>query len=546
MPNLPLTVQMVFEHGRRVYADRRVTAYAPSGERSVSFSELGAEAERLAAGLHRLGVRPGERVASYMWNNPEHLALYFAVPCMGAVLHTVNIRLSEEQTSYVIDHGGARVAFVDASLAEKLAPAAARTAQVDTWIIVGEGQVPDLPGRVLRYADVLAEAGTRFDWPELDENAAASMCYTSGTTGNPRGVAYGHRSTFVHALAQCTGSAYGISHLDTILLIVPMFHANAWGLPYAAWMMGADLVLPDELLQAPHLKRMFHEQRPTFTAAVATIYKDLLNLGRSEPVDLSSLRVALCGGAPVPASLIEAMRETHGVPILQGWGMTETSPSAAVAHPPKDSPADEELFWRTKSGRPFAGVQVRIVDPLGAELPWDDDAVGEIEVRGPWVTARYVGEDTPEKFHDGWLRTGDVGRIDVKGYVQITDRLKDVIKSGGEWISSVELENELMGHPEVIEAAVVAIPDERWDERPLACVTLREGASTDVAELHAWLGTRVARMSLPERWALMREIPKTSVGKFDKKSLRAGYTDSLYEVTTVKKKPAAQRAAPQP
>ncbi len=535
MPSLPLTVQMVFEHGRRIYPDRQVTHYSPSGVRSTTFGEIGDQAERLASGLRRLGVREGDRVASYMWNNPEHLALYFAVPCMGAVLHTVNIRLDERQTAYVIDHGGARVLFVDASLAAKLAPAAAAVRHVDTWVIVGEGEVPELPGRVLRYDQVIAEAGTPFDWPQLDENAAASMCYTSGTTGYPRGVAYGHRSTFVHALAQCTGSAYGISHLDTILLIVPMFHANAWGLPYAGWMMGADLILPDELLQAPHLARMIDEQRPTFTAAVATIYRDLLALGESQPVDLSCLRVGLCGGAPVPASLIEAMRAAHGVPILQGWGMTETSPSAAVAHPPKGTPPEEEVTWRTKSGRPLPGVQLRIVDEHGAALPWDGVAVGELEVRGPWVSAGYVDEDLPEKFHDGWLRTGDVGTIDPRGYAQITDRLKDVIKSGGEWISSVDLENTLMSHPDVVEAAVVAVPDERWDERPLACVLLKEGTVTEIPELHAWLAERVNRMWLPERWTVVEELPKTSVGKFDKKLLRARYAEGDLDVEIVKK-----------
>ncbi len=535
MPSLPLTVQMVFEHGRRVYPDRQVTHYSPSGLRSTTFGEIGDQAERLASGLRRLGVGEGDRVATYMWNNPEHLALYFAVPCMGAVLHTVNIRLDERQTAYVIDHGGARVLFVDASLAAKLAPAAAAVRYVETWVIVGDGDVPELPGRVLRYDEVIAEAGTRFDWPQLDENAAASMCYTSGTTGDPRGVAYGHRSTFVHALAQCTGSAYGISHLDTILLIVPMFHANAWGLPYAGWMMGADLILPDELLQAPHLSRMIDEQRPTFTAAVATIYRDLLALGEMQPVDLSCLRVGLCGGAPVPASLIEAMRAAHGVPILQGWGMTETSPSAAVAHPPRGTPPEEEVMWRTKSGRPLPGVQLRIVDEHGAELPWDGVALGELEVRGPWVSAGYVGEDVPEKFHDGWLRTGDVGTIDARGYAQITDRLKDVIKSGGEWISSVDLENTLMSHPDVVEAAVVAVPDERWDERPLACLLLREGAATDIPELHAWLAERVTRMWLPERWTIVEEVPKTSVGKFDKKLLRARYAEGDLDVEIVKK-----------
>jgi fatty-acyl-CoA synthase len=343
-------------------------------------------------------------------------------------------------------------------------------------------------------------------------------------------VAYGHRSTFVHSLATCTGNAFDITERSTILLMVPMFHANAWGLPYAGWMAGADLVLPGPTLDPASLAQMIHEQRPTFTCGVPTLFNDLLRYGESATLDLSSLQLAVCGGSAVPASLIDKLRDEHGVALLQGWGMTETSPLAALASPPKGSPPQEDTYWRAKSGRPVAGVQMRIVDDDGAELAWDGASIGEIEVRGPWVTASYHEDPAPEKFRDGWLRTGDVGYGDTRGFVQLTDRTKDVIKSGGEWISSVELENALMDHPGVVEAAVIGVPDERWEERPLACVVVREGTAVDIAALCEHLRSRVARWWVPERWAMLDAIPKTSVGKFDKKALRAAHAEGRLAV----------------
>ena len=533
MPDLPLTVNLIFDHGRKLYADSTVTAYSPAGVHRVTYADVASEADRLAVGLQSLGLQPGERVGTFCWNHVAHLAAYFAVPCLGSVLHTLNIRLFPDQLAYVINHGKDRFILVDDSLAPQIAAVADQLDGVEYTIVIGENEVPGLPGEVLRYEDILAEEGVTPEWPEIDERNAASMCYTSGTTGNPRGVAYGHRSTFIHALAQCGGNAFELSERDTVLMIVPMFHANAWGLPYSSWMVGADMIMPGEKLQAAPLAKIFHAERPTFTAAVPTIYNDLLGYGEREDLDLSSLRMALCGGAPVPAALIDAMRERHGVPMLQGWGMTETSPLAALARPPKGSAPEDDTYWRTKSGKPCAGVQMRILDSEGNELPWDGTSVGEIEVRGPWVTSSYHDEDTPEKFRDGWLRTGDVGYGDSKGYVQLTDRTKDVIKSGGEWISSVELENVLMGHPDVVEASVVAVPDPRWDERPLACVALREDATVDVSELSKWLEGRVAKWWIPERWAVVEEIPKTSVGKFDKKVLRSQYAEEALSVTVL-------------
>jgi fatty-acyl-CoA synthase len=361
------------------------------------------------------------------------------------------------------------------------------------------------------------------------------MCYTSGTTGNPKGVVYSHRSSVLHSYGICSGATMGLSERDRILVIVPMFHANAWGLPYAAWMVGADFIMPDRFLQAEPLCRIIAAERPTMSGAVPTIWNDLLRHAETHDIDFSSFRLVICGGSAVPRSLMQAFEERHGVEILQGWGMTETSPLGAVARPPRSATDQDKWEWRSKTGRVIGGVQLRIVDDAGTELPWDGEAVGEIEVRGPWVTGSYYLDPDPAKFHDGWLRTGDVGKVDSHGFIQITDRAKDVIKSGGEWISSVDLENELMAHPDVIEAAVVGIPDERWDERPLACVVRKPGSNVDAEGLRSFLGARVARWWLPERWSFIPEVPKTSVGKFDKKVLRKRYADRELEVETLER-----------
>jgi fatty-acyl-CoA synthase len=530
IPDFPLTIQMILQHGRAIYPDSEVLAYREGSVERLSFAEIAANVDRLARGLQSLGLRSGERVGTLCWNSAAHLTAYLAVPSSGGVIHTVNLRLSPEHLAYVINHGGDRFMLVDASLAPALAEIASELKQIERFIVIGAGDKVPFDDRGIAFETVLAAGDGPPEWPTLDESAAAALCYTSGTTGSPRGVAYGHRSTFVHSLAICTGNAFGISERDRILLMVPMFHANAWGLPYAAWMAGADLIMPGPALDAASLATMIHEQRPTFTAGVPTLFNDLLEYGRRERLDLSSLRMAVCGGSAVPAALIDAYRDQYGVPMLQGWGMTETSPLAAVATPPKASPPDEDTFWRTKSGRPVAGVQMRIVDDQARELPWDGASVGEIEVRGPWVTGSYFRDPAPEKFREGWLRTGDVGYGDNRGYVQLTDRTKDVIKSGGEWISSVELENAIMGHPDVVEAAVIGVSDPRWEERPLACVVVRPGTDVAVSDLLQFLDGRVTRWWRPERWAFMDEIPKTSVGKFDKKQLRVLHASGLIKV----------------
>ena len=538
MQDFPLTITHLFRHGRRVHADSKVTTYVDGELRTSTYADVADRADRLAAALTRLGVEAGDRVGTFCWNNQHHLEAYLAVPCMGAVLHTLNIRLFPEQLSYVVNHGEDKVIIVDASLVPVLARVRSELTTVEHIIVVNDGPSDATEteglGATLDYETLLAAEEPGFEYPELDERAAAAMCYTSGTTGNPKGVAYSHRSTFLHSFGVVSAQALGLSQRDRLLVIVPMFHANAWGVPYAGWSVGADFVMPQQHLQAAPLADIIEATRPTVSGAVPTILSDILH--NRPDADLSSLRLVLCGGAAVPRSLIEAYRDTFGVPILQGWGMTETSPLAALAWPPREVAADPEVDdtdWRVKTGRILPGVEIRITGDDGGELPWDGQAQGEIEIRGPWITGSYYRDPTEEKFHDGWLRTGDVGSIEPNGFIQISDRAKDVIKSGGEWISSVDLENTLMGHPAVREAAVIGVPDERWDERPMACVVPAQGSEITAEELRQWLGDKVARWWLPERWTIIDEVPKTSVGKFDKKVLRARYAEGELEVTEV-------------
>jgi fatty-acyl-CoA synthase len=540
MQDRPLTITGLFRHGARVHGDSEVVTFEGDQSRRATFAEVARRAERLAGALARLGVKEGTRVGTFCWNTQEHMEAYLAVPCMGAVLHTLNIRLFPEQLAYVANHAEDEVILVDASLVPLLARVRADLKTVRHLVVIGDGDAAPL-GEVLRYEELLGEAPEHFDWPEIDERAAAAMCYTSGTTGNPKGVVYGHRSTVLHSMMVTSGAAFGLSERDGVLLIVPMFHANAWGLPYAAWMVGAKLIMPGRFLQAEGLCKLIRSERPTFSGAVPTIWSDVLRYTETHPVDFSSFRMVVCGGSAVPRVLMERFQDRHGLKIIQAWGMTETSPLGAIAHAPRASAPAEELDWRTKTGRIMPGVELRIVDDQGQELPWDGESVGEIEVRGPWITGAYYRDPAEEKFHDGWLRTGDVGWVDSRGFVQITDRAKDVIKSGGEWISSVELENEIMAHPDVLEAAVIGVADERWQERPLACVVLREGTTAKTGDLRRFLEERVARFWVPERWALIDEVPKTSVGKFDKKVLRSRLAEGAIQVTEEGAPSAAKR-----
>jgi fatty-acyl-CoA synthase len=534
MQDAPLLVSGILRHGQHVYGDSQViTVTGPAGEAvESSFTEVAERAERLARALEKLGVGDSDRVGTFLWNNRTHLEAYLAIPGMGAVLHTLNLRLFPEQLSYVINHAEDQVIIVDASLIPLLARVRDQLTTVKHIVVAGEGDTAAL-GETLSYEALIGAEEPGYQWPTFDERQAAAMCYTSGTTGNPKGVVYSHRSTYLHSLAITSGSSLGINELDRVLAIVPMFHANAWGTPYGCFLTGADLVMPQQFLQAEPLSAIIARHRPSISAGVPTIWSDLLRYSRTHPVDMSSLRMITAGGAAVPRQLIEQFRDELGVELVQGWGMTETSPLCSIALPPRGTPPEEEIEWRSKTGRVVPGVEVRVAAEDGSILPNDGTSVGEFEVRGPWICGSYYRDPAPERFHDGWLRTGDIGSLDRRGFMQISDRTKDVIKSGGEWISSVELENEVMAHPGVVEAAVIAVPDERWSERPLAVVVREEGSDLSAGELVEFLSGRVSRWWLPERWAFVSEIPKTSVGKFDKKVLRARYPVGDLDVVEV-------------
>lgn len=545
MMDYPLTVTRLMTYGTGSYGTSQVSTLADDGVRTRSYAEVGARAARLASALRGLGVTADQRVATFQWNNTEHLEAYLAIPAMGAVLHTLNIRLFPGQLTYIVGHADDRVLIADGTLVPLLARVLPSFSTVRDVLVTGgpgvdTSALEGIGPRIHDYEELLAGQPDSFPWPaDLDERSAAAMCYTSGTTGEPKGVVYSHRSMFLHSMAVCMGDALGLTPTDRCLPIVPMFHANAWGLPYAAMLVGADLVMPDRFMQADRLIDEIAAQRVTVSAAVPTIWIDILEKARSRSSDLSSLRLVVCGGSAVPASLMRHLEEEFGVHMVQAWGMTETSPLASIAHPPARATGEGAWRYRAGQGRLLAEVEGRLADPAGGPLPHDGETVGEIEVRGPWVTARYhrdeelTEQQRTEKFHDGWLRTGDVGMIDEAGYITLTDRAKDIIKSGGEWISSVDLENTLMGHPDVVEAAVVGVPDHRWQERPLAAVVLRPGASAGPEELRGYLSERIAKWQLPERWAVIDEVPKTSVGKFSKLTLRTMYADGKLEVTTL-------------
>ena len=532
MQETPLLISDILIYGQQVHAQSKVITVLEDGYREATFAEVGHRAALLASALSKLGVGTGDRVGTFLWNNQAHMEAYLAIPSMGAVLHTLNIRLFPEQLSYVINHAEDKVVIVDDVLVPLLARVVDQLTSVETFVVVGDGDASAL-GNAVRYEDLLNEAEPFADWPALDETAAAAMCYTSGTTGNPKGVVYSHRSTYLHSMAATSANSIGMSERDRILVIVPMFHANAWGTPYAAWMSGCDLILPQQHLMGQALSRIIPEQRPTLACGVPTVWNDLLAVATASPVDMSSLRMVTAGGSAVPRTLMESFEGLFGVNIVQGWGMTETSPLAAMSHPPFRSDPSRAMDYRVKAGRVLSGVKVRVVADDGSVLPNDGHSVGEFQITGPWITASYYLDDDQEKFQDGWLRTGDVGTLDAEGFMVIADRSKDVIKSGGEWISSLELEDEIMAHPDVFEAAVVAVPDDRWDERPLACVVVRPGVTITAESLLDFLKSRVAKWWLPERWTFINEVPKTSVGKFDKKVLRAQYAAGELSVTIV-------------
>ncbi|GDY31522.1 long-chain fatty acid--CoA ligase [Gandjariella thermophila] len=533
MQDRPLGLPHVFHRAEQLFGHRSIVTATHTGEVTVSYAEWARRVRRLATVLDTLGLAPDARVASFAWNTQRHLELYFAVPCTGRVLHTLNIRLFADQVRYIVRHARDEAIFVDRSLLPALWPIVAEMPEVRHVVVIDDGADCEMPGdpRVHDYETLLAAAepfAGRF--AVADENAAAAMCYTSGTTGNPKGVVYSHRSTVLHSLILLTADAVALCERDTLLPVVPMFHVNAWGLPYAAVFAGANLVFPGPSMTPAALLEQIERHRVTVTAGVPTIWMGAVPLLDSH--DLSSLRMVVCGGSAVPRSLSETWREKIGLPITQAWGMTETSPIASIATPRSQHErlaADALADVRAAQGQPVPLMDLRIVDPeSGEELPWDGVAFGELQASGPWVAREYFhAEDGGGSFtDDGWLRTGDVATIDPDGYVRLVDRTKDLVKSGGEWISSVELENEIMAHPAVAEAAVIAKPDPKWSERPVACVVVEQGATVTAEEIIDHLRPRVAKWWLPDEVLFVDEIPKTSTGKFSKKTLR----ERLYPV----------------
>ena len=523
MPDFPLTLQHFLWRSTTLFPSKEIVTRRESGRHRYTYAEFGQRVAQLAHGLKELGVSPGDRVGTLAWNNYRHLELYFAVPGAGAVLHTLNPRLFPEHLQYVINDAEDRVIFVDASILPVLQRIADDLKGVKQFVIMTDGPSPDGQLKpMLSYEELLSGRPTSYPWPQIDERDAAAMCYTSGTTGKPKGVVYSHRSTVLHSFGIAIGGGIGLQESDSILPIVPMFHANAWGLPYAATMLGAKQVFADRFLDPVSLTELIREEGVTFSAGVPSVWIPLLQHLDKTGTNLDGLRMFV-GGSALSAGLYDGLTR-HGIDTNQGWGMTETSPVAAVATLKSALKGSDLKAIRLKQGLPLAGVELRLADvDSGSPVPWDGKSVGEIQVRGPWVTAGYYRCVDADRFTaDGWLRTGDVANVDPEGYAQIVDRTKDLVKSGGEWISSVELESAIMGHPKVLEAAVIGVPHPKWTERPVAYVVAKpefKGALTQ-DQILEYLRPLVAKWWLPDEVRFIEEIPKTSVGKFDKKVIR--------------------------
>ncbi|MDL5157185.1 long-chain fatty acid--CoA ligase [Actinomycetospora termitidis] len=528
MQNRPLALPHVFHRAEQMFGHKTLTGIGVGGAVTTgTYADWAQRVRRTAAALDELGVSPDARVGTFCWNTPTHLELYFAVPCTGRVLHTLNIRLFPEQLVYIVNHADDEVVFVERALLGQLWPLVDQMPNVRKFVVIDDGSDTEIPddARIVDHAQLLASvepfAG---DFVVEDENRAAAMCYTSGTTGNPKGVVYSHRSTVLHSIAVLIADVAGLIERDVLLPIVPMFHANAWGTPYAAVFCGASMVMPGPNMVPKAIAGMLRDHDVTVTAGVPTIWMGVLpELERDQ---VPHLRMVLCGGSAVPRSLSEGWREKIGLPITQAWGMTETSPIATTGmlRSVHDGLSDDELAdVRATQGQATPLVELRLADPDTGEIqPWDGEASGELQAAGPWIAASYyLNEDGGKQFTaDGWLRTGDVAIIDPNGFVRLVDRTKDLVKSGGEWISSVDMENQIMGMPEVAEAAVIAVPDEKWSERPMACVVIRSGSELTAQQVKDYLATKVAKWQIPDDVVFIDEVPKTSTGKFSKKTLR--------------------------
>ena len=534
MDNYPLTLTSIIERAERFHADRQVVSRRPSG--AVTRTTIGAcahRARRLAGALAGLGVREGDPVATLMWNQSEHLELYFAVPGMGAIIHTLNPRLFPDELAFIVDDARDKVIVVDESLLEVFETFRAGADFTHVIVVSHSGEAP---AGTLDYESLIADAEA-VEWPDLNERGPAAMCYTSGTTGRPKGVVYSHRALVLHSLVAALPDQLSVSARDTILPVVPMFHANAWGLPYAAALAGAHLVLPGLHLDPESVLDLCAQEGVTMAAGVPTVWIAMLASLDAEPDrwDLASLDRLVVGGAAVPRSMFEGF-DRHGLTVIQAWGMTETAPLGSVCRLPASldiGDTDEQYSYRGRQGVALPFVETRARDGEGDLIAWDDAAIGELEVRGPWVAAGYHGGRGAESFTpDGWFKTGDVVRIDARGCIRICDRSKDLVKSGGEWISSVDLENHLMSHPAVAQSAVIAIPDDRWGERPLAVVSLRSGTEVSSDELREHLAQEFANWQLPDRFEFVASIPCTATGKFKKTALREQFAADLIGVAT--------------
>ena len=533
MMDYQLTIDRVLEHGSRLYPHKKIRTKLPDGTlHEYSFREFYGRVKRLCNVLEGLGVEPGDRVGTFAWNNYQHVELYFGVPGAGAVVHTLNIRLFPDQLAYIINHAEDKVIFIDATLLPLIEPLAGKLGGVEHFVLFNGpqgGVETELSGQIHDYETLMAAADDEYNWRVEGENQAMGLCYTSGTTGHPKGALYSHRSMYLHTVAACQAAAIGLTENDVVMPVVPQFHAMAWGLPYAAINVGADLVLPGPHMQPAALAELIETERVTVAAGVPTIWNGLYHDLKQNRRDLSCIRALVVGGSAMPRSLIEAYEKELGVNVVHAWGMTEMSPlgtvSKLLSHH-RQLPQEQKWDVKARQGYPISGVEMRIVNEEGRELPWDGTTMGELQVRGPWVVREYFKLDgSGDSFtDDGWFRTGDVVTITEDGFMTITDRTKDLVKSGGEWISSVELENLLMAHPQVLEAAVIAIPDERWQERPLAVfVPTDTGDPPGADKLRSFLEPQVATWWLPEDYVLIDEIPKTGTGKFDKKVLRERY-----------------------
>ena len=532
MMDYPLTLTQFFERSRRLFARKTLATRVPGGLLfRYTYADFAERVARLAGGLAALGVRPGDRVGTFAWNTHHHLEAYWAVPMVGAVLHTVNFRLAPEDIAYIINHAADSVLLVGASVWPLLEPIREALTMVRRFVIIRDVPEAALPPGVLEYEELLSLGTPVVDWPQLDERAASGMCYTSGTTGHPKGVVYSHRAVYLHCLAMAQADTFALSECDVILHVVPMFHANAWCVPYAGLMVGATQIFAGAHPQPRDIVDLVEAEQVTVVGGVPTIWLGVKEICEREGRNISSIRCIPLGGSAAPKSLIEAYDKQFGARILHAWGMTETTPIGTVSRLKsymETWPEAQQYAVRAKQGYAAVGVDLRLVDEQGCVVSWDGSTMGEIQVRGPWITSGYYHLEASDRFTaDGWFKTGDIATIDPEGYIQIMDCTKDVIKSGGEWISSVDLENMIMAHPHVLEAAVIAVPHPTWVERPLACVVPKpeHGSHLTTVDILDFLRPRVAKFWLPDAVVFLEAVPKTSVGKFDKKVLRERFKD---------------------